>query len=142
MLRSIVLAFMMALVRADFSGVWKMTVATTPLRAIELPDQSSPGVTMELELQDAQTYKVVFHGGNQIMGGMTVEEELSDTSAIVAFSRFTSTRMMPPPAYRQAEAFIQSSIPLITTMQVNSDGDLILEGDNANLSAKFKPVAN
>lgn len=140
MLRSILFALMMALVSADFSGEWKMTVATTPLRAVELPGEDTNGVTMVLKKHDANTYKVGFHAGNRLMGGLTIVEELSDTSAKVVFSSLSSTRMMPPPGYEQVEAFIQHSIPQIATMQIDSDGAMILEGNNANLSAKLESV--
>jgi hypothetical protein len=142
MIRSILLALMMAFARADYTGVWKMTVATTPLRAVELPGASSTGVTMQLEKKDDETYKVMFHGGNIMIGGMQIEEKLSDTAAKVTFSSFSSTRMMPPPAYQQAESFITSSIPQVTSIQVDSDGLLVLQGDDANLSAMFERVAN
>jgi hypothetical protein len=144
MIRSLIFALTMAMTRADFSGVWKMVEATTPLLLpVELPSESSDGVTMTLEKEGPEEYKVMFKSGNLINGDLTIEEEMSGTFAMVKFSSLSSTRMLAPPEYRAAEEFIQNNIPDVATMEIDSNGALILEGgSDAGLSVKFELVAS
>ena len=95
------------------------------------------GVTLSLILQ-ADGYKAAFQAGNRMLGGMIVEDEISDVQAKVHFTRFTSTRMMPPPHLRQAESFISNSIPLMTLVTINSDGNLEMTGPD--VEALFSPA--
>lgn len=144
MLRSIILALMVSLVHcSDFSGVWKLTMTITPFDTVDLPDQlgGTDAVTMELQKSaddSGQDYKVIFQAGNLIMGGVSVVDELSDTIAKVQFTKqMSSTRMLSPPEYQPAETFILESIPQMTSMHMNSDGELTLEGET-NLLATFE----
>ena len=92
------------------------------------PVEVPPGkVTLTLILE-ADGYKAGFHAGNQLLGGMIVDDEISDFEAGVHFTRFTSTRMMPPPHLRAVESFISQSMSLMSKVTINDAGDLEMEG--------------
>ena len=119
-----------ASVRTDFSGDWEMKSALFEGSPVELP---SGQVTLSLILA-ADGYKAVFHAGNRMMGGMIVDDEISDTEAGIHFTPMPSTRMMPPPEFRQVERFITQAVPLLnkaTIVTTTGDVQLLLEGPTA-----------
>jgi META domain len=133
MFQAFLIAIMLSIARADFSGDWLMKSATFDGTQIEVP---SGEVSLSMSLAP-DGYKVFFHAGNRMMGGMIVDDEISDTKAGVHFTPIPSTRMMPPPEFVAVERFITQAIPEMTTATLNDTGNLVLEGPNGG--AEFYP---
>jgi hypothetical protein len=134
MIRTLLLALIMTIASADFSGDWTMKSASLGESVVEVP----PGAVTLTLILEANGYKAAFKAGNHMLGGMIVEDEISDVQASVHFTSFTSTRMMPPPQLRQAESFISKSMSLMTLVTINDDGDLEMEGPD--VKALFSPA--
>ena len=134
MIRTLLLALIMTIASADLAGDWILKSASRGGSAVEVP----PGeVTLSLILQ-ADGFKAAFQAGNRMLGGMIVDDEISDVQAKVHFTRFTSTRMMPPPHLRQAESFISNAMPLMTSVLINNEGNLEMTGPD--VEALFAPA--
>lgn len=124
MIRTLFLALIMTIASGDFSGDWIMKTASVGGADVEVP---AGRVTLTLSLE-ADGYKAAFQAGNHMLGGMIVDDEISDFEAGVHFTSFSSTRMMPPPHLREVEKFIGQSIPLMTKVKINHSGKLVMEG--------------
>ena len=110
--------------RTGFAGNWVMKSAIFQGTPVVLP---SGQVTLSLNLS-ADGYRALFHAGNRMMGGMIVDDEISDTEAGIHFTPMPSTRMMPPPEFRKVEQFITQAIPLMNKASI-----VVVANDNVQL---------
>jgi hypothetical protein len=133
MFQSFFIALMLSIAHADFTGDWLMKSAMFGGVQVEVPS-GEVSLTMSLA---PNGYKVAFHAGNHMMGGMIVDDEISETRAGVHFTPIPSTRMMPPPKFVAVERFITQAIPEMKTAKLSGAGNLILEGPDA--IAEFYP---
>lgn len=129
MFQIIVSLLIIAMASADmFSGSWIMKSAMGESGAVSIPDAK---VTMMLkEKKQKNEFSATFHAGNTLMSTLTVQEYVSDEEAVVSFSQLPMTRMMAPPEFQPTERFLSKHMPGMTKAKLDSDGNLVLEGDN------------
>ena len=120
--------------RNGFARDWVLKSAIFQGVPVVLP---SGQVTLSLSLS-SNGCRVLFHACNRMMGGMIVDDEISDTEAGIHFTPMPSTRMMPQPEFREVEQFIIQTISLMNKASIvvvaNDNVQLLLEGPGGTKS--------
>eukprot|EP00550_Attheya_septentrionalis_P008997 CAMPEP_0198282094 /NCGR_PEP_ID=MMETSP1449-20131203/1939_1 /TAXON_ID=420275 /ORGANISM="Attheya septentrionalis, Strain CCMP2084" /LENGTH=177 /DNA_ID=CAMNT_0043978177 /DNA_START=103 /DNA_END=636 /DNA_ORIENTATION=+ len=127
----------------EYAGDWVLKIAYTGLETgqpttVPMPQSEQSPVMISVqkkETDDSTTnrYGVSIQVSNQFRTSMDIlpstnNNNNDDMDAIDMSGPLMSTRMMPPPAMREMELLVSTTIPTMTQINLLDDGTLELKG--------------
>jgi hypothetical protein len=122
---------------ASFSGEWRVLEAYDTVDGAiprELPSSLGRPLIFKMSVSEnspTDTLDLAFKVGNNMRTSIKVTAEPSPSSASIQIGLIMSTMMMPPQDQYEFEMFLSGSLPKMSTMTLESDGqELLLTGES------------